>query len=276
MMCAFCQLSIKHKLRVATLAGIALALTLPCISFASYDWLVFRYSLVPDLETLAEILGANSTAALSFNDQNAAVELLSALRAKPHVRKAIIYNAEGTPFASYVRAGEPGDFKIPFLRDDTARFGVNRLILFHRIKLGENLVGVIYLESDLAEMHQRLVQFGWTMLIVLILASVPALFLGHKLQSSLAMPLIQLAGTARRIAAQKDYSARAPAIVTMNWAIWPMISTRCWARFSIATSNLRSTAINSRKKSRCGRRNWWRLATAPKPPAAPRANFWPT
>ena len=48
---------------------------LSCLAFASYDLLVFRNSLVRDLETLAEIVGSNSTAALSFDDQNAAVEL---------------------------------------------------------------------------------------------------------------------------------------------------------------------------------------------------------
>jgi signal transduction histidine kinase/CheY-like chemotaxis protein len=208
-MSLFWKLSIKHKLQVATLAGISLALILSCIAFASYDWLVFRYSLVYDLETVAEILGSNSTAALSFNDQNAAGELLSALRAKPHVRKAVIFSADGQPFASYARPGEPKRFNIAVVRGDAVRFGVNQLILFHQIKLGENLVGFIYLESDLAEMRQRLVQFGWTMLIVLVLASIPALFLAHKLQSALAMPLIQLAGTARRVSAEKDYSARA-------------------------------------------------------------------
>jgi hypothetical protein len=43
---------------------------------------VFRSSIERDLETPAEIVGSNSTAALSFGDQNAAAELLSTLCVK--------------------------------------------------------------------------------------------------------------------------------------------------------------------------------------------------
>ena len=63
----------------------------------------FTLALQKDLETLAEIVGANSTAALSFGDQSAAAELLSGLRAKQHLRVARIYSAEGKLFASYQR-----------------------------------------------------------------------------------------------------------------------------------------------------------------------------
>src|ERR1035441_2674304 len=106
----FRRLSIKRKLQVTTLGGIAVALVLSCLAFASYDLIVCRNSLLRDLETLAEIVGSNSTAALSFGDQNAAGELLSALRAKPRIRKALIYSADGKPFARYVRAGDHNDF----------------------------------------------------------------------------------------------------------------------------------------------------------------------
>ena len=42
-------------------------------------------------------------------------------------------------------------------------------------------------------MHQRLVQFAWTIVIVLFLASLPALALARKLQSAISAPLLHLA-----------------------------------------------------------------------------------
>ncbi len=188
---------------------IAVALLLSCCTFATFDMFVFRNALVRDLGALAEVVGNNCTAALSFNDSNAAGEVLSALRAKPHLRRAAIYTPEGKPFASYARTGEPRDATVPTERVDAVRFGPDRLSLFHPIRLGSTVVGVIYLESDLAEMRQRLIQFGWTMLIVLLMASLPALFLAHRLQSTIVTPLLHLAATARLVSAQKDYSARA-------------------------------------------------------------------
>ena len=208
-MCPFCKLSIKQKLQATTLIGVSVALILSCVTFATYDLLIFRNALLRDLETLAEIVGSNSTAALSFNDQNAAGELLSAVRAKPRIRRALIYSADGRLFARYLRAGEPLNFTVPKVQSDGAQFGPNQLILFHQIKLGGNRIGVVYLESDLAEMHQRLVQFAWTILVVLFLASIPALALARKLQSAIAAPLLHLAGTARMVSSQKDYSVRA-------------------------------------------------------------------
>ena len=178
-MCIFGKLSIKRKLQVTTLLGIAVALILACLAFATYDSIVFRNSLARDLETLSEIVGSNSTAALSFGDQNAAGELLSTLRAKPHIRIAVIYTADGKPFARYIRSGEQRNLRVPAMGGDGARFGANELALFHRINLGSNRIGVVYSESDLAEMHQRLVQFAWTIVIILFLASLPALALAH-------------------------------------------------------------------------------------------------
>ncbi len=203
------KLSIQRKLQVITLLAVASALILSCLAFVSYDLVVFRQSLVRDLETLAEIVGSNSTAALSFGDQKAAGELLSALRAKPHIKVALIYSTDGKLFADYRRPGSRRDLQIPGMRADGARFERNRLVLFQQIKLDGRSVGALYLESDLEEMHQRLMQFGWTILVVLLLASLPALALARKLQGTISGPLLHLAGTAKLVADQRDYSVRA-------------------------------------------------------------------
>jgi signal transduction histidine kinase/CheY-like chemotaxis protein len=208
-MFSYRHLSIQRKLQVTTLVAVAVALLLSCVAFVSYDLVVFRHSLVRDLETLAEIVGTNSTAALSFGDQNAAEELLSALRAKPHIKAALIYSSDGKIFADYRRAGEPRDSAVPRLHADGAQFQPERLILFHPIKLGGRPIGALYLESDLAEMHQRLVRFAWIIVIVLLLASLPALALARKLQSAISAPLLHLAGIAKLVSAQKDYTIRA-------------------------------------------------------------------
>ena len=65
-----------------------------------------RESMRHDLEVLADIFSANSTAALTFNDPTAAKELLATLQAKQHVTAAFLYSADGKPFASYRR--DPG------------------------------------------------------------------------------------------------------------------------------------------------------------------------
>jgi signal transduction histidine kinase/CheY-like chemotaxis protein len=203
------RLSIQRKLQVTALVAVAVALILSSAAFVSYDLVVFRRSLVRDLETLAQIVGSNSTAALSFGDQNAAEEILSALRAKPHIRIALIYSPDWKLFATYRAPGVPLDFHSPKLQSDGAHFAPDRLILFHPIMLGGRQVGVVYLESDLEEMRERLRQFAWTILVVLFLASLPALALARKFQNAISTPLLHLAGTAKLVSARKDYTVRA-------------------------------------------------------------------
>jgi len=55
---------------------VAVALSLACMSFLVYDQIVSREFLKDDLGILADMIGSNSTAALSFGDERAAQELL--------------------------------------------------------------------------------------------------------------------------------------------------------------------------------------------------------
>ena len=75
--------------------------------------------------------------------------------------------------------------------------------------LGDRQIGTLYLESDLEEMHQRLMRFAGIVALVLLVASVVALALSLKLQSVIATPILHLARTAKRVTVEKDYSIRA-------------------------------------------------------------------
>src|SRR5581483_10375144 len=145
--------------------------------------LVVRSSLAKDLQTLAEIIAANSTAALTFADQSAAEELLSGLRAKQHLNAARIYSAEGKLFASYWRRGSPKDSTVQKPEPQQTRFERDRLVLFHPIRLEGRLIGTLYLESDLKEIRERLLRFAGIVSLVLLVVSLVALGLISKLQA---------------------------------------------------------------------------------------------
>ncbi len=199
---------IKHKLQVASIAVIAVALLLSCIGFAICDFFVLHDSLARDLETLAEIVSSGSTAALTFGDQSAATELLSGLRAKQHLLKAEIYSSDGKPFAVYRRTGAAANHEenqiLPGIR-----FEKNRLTLSRQIDLGGRSIGTLYLESDLEEMNERIRRFVGIALLVLLFSSLPALAIAWKLQSGISTPMVDLAKTSRRVSSERDYSVRA-------------------------------------------------------------------
>jgi len=89
-MLAFRDLSIRRKLTLIIMLTSSVALLLACAAFVSYDLYTFRRAKVHDLTTLAEIIGSNSTAALTFGDSNSAKEILGALSANQHIAAADI------------------------------------------------------------------------------------------------------------------------------------------------------------------------------------------
>ena len=67
---------------------VAAAVAIPMVT---YDIAQIRRAMADDLETLGDVLAANSTAALLFEDANGAREVLHALRAQPNITRACTY-----------------------------------------------------------------------------------------------------------------------------------------------------------------------------------------
>ena len=114
----FRDLSIKRKLTMMIMIISIFALLLSYALFMAYDRIVERRGMVRDLTTQAEMIGNNSTAAITFNDPESAKETLAALRAKPEIISAVIYNTDQKPFAQYQRAEQPVDSAPPEPRAD--------------------------------------------------------------------------------------------------------------------------------------------------------------
>src|SRR5580692_2684607 len=95
------RLPLRNKLRLIVMLSVIVALVAACGTILAYEEVAFRADMRNDLGVFAEIYGSNSTAALTFNDQQTAGEILSGLRAKRHVVSAVLYSASGSVFASY-------------------------------------------------------------------------------------------------------------------------------------------------------------------------------
>src|SRR5437870_5031749 len=92
---------IRRKLTAIILLTTGAALLLTCALFFAYEFLTFRQTTVRQLSTLGEIIAANSTAALAFDNQGDANEILAALKAEPHVVAASLYKKDGKLFSTY-------------------------------------------------------------------------------------------------------------------------------------------------------------------------------
>ena len=185
------------------------ALLLVSAGFVTYELVTFRQTMTHDLSTLAEIIGNQSTAALTYGDKDAAKEILAALSAKKHIVAAALYDKDGHLLASY--SGNKGAV-ISFPNQperDVLRFENSALVLFHEIRLDGDLAGTVYLESNLQELHERFVRYAAMILLFTLASWVLTLFLSARLQQVISRPISHLAEIARVVSVGKNYSTRA-------------------------------------------------------------------
>ena len=204
---AYRRLPIKLKLQLIIMTTVGAALLLACTAVLTYDHYAFRNSIRNDLDVLAEMLGSNSTAALSFGDRRSVEELLSGLRAKRPIVAAVVYSADGAVFASYrreTRAQQRDPISTAY-----SGFGNGQLKIVRPIHLERQLIGKIYLISDLSDVSSRLKRSIATIAAILSGAFLLAFFLAARLQLIISKPIVYLAEAARRVSTRKDYATRA-------------------------------------------------------------------
>ena len=183
------------------------AVLLACLGFVISDLVSLRRRLAGDLSTLAQVVGSNSTVALTFGDRQGAGEVLNALRAKPSIVAAGIYTETGEPFARY----EPdASISIPsvLLRDGFHDRG-DRLELFYGIRLGGKRVGTLYLVSDSRDRDALLKRYATIAASIVLVSLLFAFLLSSRLQRNISDPIVELARVARLVSENKNYSVRA-------------------------------------------------------------------
>jgi two-component system, sensor histidine kinase and response regulator len=203
------QRSIKQKLVVLVMVTTGAALLTASAAFVVNDFISYRHILRSELTALADVLGANSTAALAFADRSAAEEVLHALWVDQRVSEACIYDRSGEPFASFDR-----DQGRPHMAPARARpAGVylegGRIQVSRPIRLVDDQVGTICLLAEMKLVYGRLGRFGIIAGVVLLASSLVALLISSRLQRVISGPILALADTARRVTAEKTYSIRA-------------------------------------------------------------------
>src|SRR6266705_2506922 len=152
------------------MAASTVALLLVSSGFVAYELITYRQTMTEDLSTLASIVGDRSWAALTFEDKADAEETLGALRAKPHITAAALYNKEGKLFALY-RPGKSRSAVPAAVQLDGTQFGKDHLTLFRAIRFKHERIGTLYIESDLKEMRGRFEQYARIVLLITLASS---------------------------------------------------------------------------------------------------------
>jgi two-component system sensor histidine kinase/response regulator len=202
------NLPIKYKLQAIVMVTVCAALVLATGAFLVYDQLSERQDLREETGLLADIFGTSSTAALSFGDRHAAIEILSSLRAQPGVIAACIYGTDGQPFAVFQRS-PTATRAFPLAESDRDWFESDRYKQFKSIQMDGQKIGTIYIEADLTAIQERLARFAGVSAVILLIVITLSLALASRLQRTISEPIANLASTAKEVSQQQNYSVRA-------------------------------------------------------------------
>jgi two-component system NtrC family sensor kinase len=200
--------SIRRKQTLVVMLTSSVALLLACAAFVTYDAVTFRRDLVKSVSMLAVAIGNNCAAAIDFNDPKTAAETLAALRANDNIVSACVYSRDDRVFAIYQR-DRSLPFVLPARQASTQTFTGHELRLFRPIDQRGELVGTIFVASDLKDLSARLKRYAGIVGLVFLVSLLVTLALSSQLQRLVSDPILSLARMARSVAVDKNYSMRA-------------------------------------------------------------------
>jgi signal transduction histidine kinase/CheY-like chemotaxis protein len=196
----------RAKLTLHSIVSAGLALLLASAGFIAYDLLTLRRSILDEVESHADHIGASAGAAIAFQDEKTANESLAILENAPHVVAAAIYASDGAIFASYDPSGAT---RFPAVGSPGQLFSRERLRLFREIRLGDEVLGTVYIERDLSDFPARLARYASIAAGVLVVSLLLTMLTTARLGRGLSRPVQELAATAEAVTRGKDYSTRA-------------------------------------------------------------------
>ncbi len=184
------------------------SLLLVGVTFVSIDQSSASDAMFSRINVLARVISSRITAAVRFDDQDAAERILSTLQQDKSILFACAFATSGELVASYsmdgiVKCPKNIPNKPDYQNDAT-------LDLFQPINLNEERLGDLYLSASTQELNERLLRFSSIVLAVTLFASVIALLLVMSLQKYITAPLIKLRDVTDNISTYGNYEQALP------------------------------------------------------------------
>jgi len=183
--------SIQRRIQRGFFATTGLALVLTAGALFTTAFVQFRQDMDENLLVLARVTGANSEASLLFDDDQAAMETLRALKAVESIEAAVVYDGDGRVFAQYVRADVQG-FRPPRELSYEPTWTRRNIDLASKILMGDEQVGTVFLRSDTKQVQAFLFTSIAIVVGVVVISLVLCWWGAARLEQTIATPLEQL------------------------------------------------------------------------------------
>ena len=208
------RLSLAKKLTGIGVITSTVSLVVAAAILMAFDLSNARHRLVRDTGMLADVVGTNSTAAITFADSKGASDIVGAVVVNDDIMSTAIWDREGRLLARFDRnAGEPAT---PFpaialaVRDGEqwSEFANGILRMARPIALNHEVIGTVTIESDLSSLWEQVAASGLVLGLVLIGTFALSLALASRIQRVVSSPLLRLTEVTRTVAHSRRYDVR--------------------------------------------------------------------
>ncbi len=203
----FEKLSLRKKI-IALIAssGFLVAVITIVVSFA-VELNFFRIRLHEEHLIIAEMISNNLAAAVVFEDEKDANDILQSFQSQSSVVSAVVYTKTDKILASYMREDSN---PLPVLQGPLTEnvFNFSDILINQEIKLSGKIVGRIIIHASLSETTSFMITRSMIFIILLLGAMSIAIFFASKLGKVISQPILDLAETAQNISRQKNFSLR--------------------------------------------------------------------
>jgi two-component system, sensor histidine kinase and response regulator len=198
-------LKIGPALTVITGLSSAVALTLHVAVMMAWEMSAVRSALEADVGSVADVLGANSAAALVFNDSETAQQTLNSVRFRPHVTTAAVYNRSGARVAYYAR-----DRQVPPATVDAIITGEHdgQFLLVRPIEHQGSRIGSIYVRMSLDELKAISQRALFMAAAAFVVSMALAVALSSRLHRSIVGRIRALSDAMATVAVDRNYTIR--------------------------------------------------------------------
>src|SRR5947209_13343271 len=192
---------------IMLISGVVLLLAFAALfCFQAYT---LRQHSAHELAVVGEITAHNCAAAVRFKDEGAAAQIVTGLKTMPQIVGARLEGADQQRLAYFGGLRDELEIKAARLKSGF-RIDGNRILLAQPVMLDGKREGTLYLIADLRAMTSQLLKlYGGIFALVLAASLLLAFLLSSQFLRFVTNPILSLAGTARTIAHDRDYSVRA-------------------------------------------------------------------
>lgn len=194
----FTDLPLARKLAWIILSTSAIALLLAGVAFTGVEIYSARQRVSMELQTLAQVLAENSSAALSLGDKRGVEEILESLRPDKRIVGARVFDSARNEVALYTN--ETGQKQ--------RRWQGEAILVSTPIMVNTETVGTLELEARLESWLTLATRFLSITIVVLGLALLAAWIVSVRLQRLISQPVLDLAALASRVSESQDFSLR--------------------------------------------------------------------